>query len=265
MQKAGLIRRNFIPQSAFRINKMNHIITIDGPAGAGKSTVAKLSAKRLRFRYLDTGAIYRAITWKVINKGVKFTDKHALLRLVRRSQVKFRQTDSGTKVFLDSRNISKRIRTPEITNQVYHLAEMPAVRKEILKIQRKLVGQGNYVAEGRDVGSVVFPQATIKFYLDASLAERARRRCMEHQLQIEDRSEVEKRAGPEPQVNYEQVLKEIKQRDSRDRSRKVAPLIKPKGAVVIDTTGMSINQVVHRILHYVIQHPAFARKRLRLT
>jgi cytidylate kinase len=244
---------------------MNHIITIDGPAGAGKSTAAKLTAKRLRFHYLDTGAIYRAITWKVINKGVNFTDKSALLRLVRNSSVKFRQTDSGAKVFLDGRNISKRIRTAEVTNQVYHLAEMPSVRKEILRLQRKLAGQGNYVAEGRDVGSVVFPQATVKFYLNASLAERARRRFMELQLQAEDRSEQEKRVAPLPQINCEQVLKEIKQRDARDRSRKVAPLIKPKGAVVIDTTGMSINQVVHRILYFILQHPAFVRKRLRLT
>ncbi|MFA5793446.1 MAG: (d)CMP kinase [Candidatus Brocadiia bacterium] len=241
------------------------IITIDGPAGAGKSTIAKLVAKRLRFHYLDTGAIYRAVTWKVINRGVGFKNKKALVRLVKSSRIRFRQTDSGTKVMMDGRNISKRIRTPEVTNQVYHLAEMPAIRKEILAIQRKLAGKGNYVAEGRDVGSVVFPDAMVKFYLDASDSERARRRFMELQLQIEDRSEVDKRSAPDTELTYEQVLKEIKLRDARDKSRKVAPLIKPKGAVVVDTTGMTINQVVHRILYSVSQHPVLGRRKLRYS
>ncbi|MFH1228147.1 MAG: (d)CMP kinase [Planctomycetota bacterium] len=239
------------------------IITIDGPAGAGKSTIAKLVAKHLRFHYLDTGAIYRAVTWKVLNKRVGFKNKAALVRLVKLSQVRFRQTDSGTKVFMDGKNISKRIRTPEVTNQVYHLAEMPAIRKEILAIQRRLAGQGNYVAEGRDVGSVVFPDAVMKFYLDASASERARRRFLELQLQMEDRSEVDKRASPDAELTYEQVLKEIKLRDSRDKSRKVAPLIKPKGAIVVDTTGMSINQVVHRILYFASQHPVLGRQKFR--
>ncbi|HLD36226.1 MAG TPA: (d)CMP kinase [Planctomycetota bacterium] len=216
--------------------KKTVIITVDGPAGAGKSTIAKMLARQLAFHYLDTGALYRAVTWKALrNKILPEGNEPAIARLVLKSDIKLRHTfnGKGIKVLLDGRDISREIRTPEITSHIYKVSSLPRVRRAMAKLQRKLARGRNIVCEGRDMGSVVFPKAQIKFYLDASLKERAKRRYKESIALF-----------PQARVGYNQVQKEISVRDYRDTHRKVAPLVKPKDAFYIDTTNLSIRRVV---------------------
>lgn len=252
--------------------KSTFIITIDGPAGVGKSTVGKIVAKRLHFHYLDSGAIYRALTLKAITKKVNLADRNALIRLAKRTRIKFRQTDSGTRVYLDNKNVTKLIRRPELTAQVYQLANLAGVRKEVNRIQQTIVSGKKYVVEGRDTGSIVFPDAPVKFYLGASHAERALRRHRELEI-LQDRDEKQRHhsapmspweagrpdaasghrsAGAgEHGLAYKKVLDEIRLRDRRDKARSVAPLVQPRDAIAIDTTHLSINQVVVQILHHI--------------
>lgn len=217
------------------------IITIDGPAGTGKSTVARLLAKKLGLSYLDTGALYRVITYQALKKDVSPKDRQSLSRLMKSLHIKFKDNRDQQKVFLNGRDVTKLIREPHITENVFHYAELPLVRKVMLKIQRKLGANGNIVAEGRDLGSVVFPRADIKFYLDASASERARRRWKEL-----------KNKGIK--MGYQNVLSEIKSRDKRDRNRAIAPLMKTRDAVRIDTTHLSIKEVVRKLSEIVIRH-----------
>ncbi|MBI4711998.1 MAG: (d)CMP kinase [Planctomycetes bacterium] len=264
-------------------NKSTFIITIDGPAGVGKSTVGKIVAKRLHFHYLDSGAIYRALTLKAITKKVNLADRNALIRLAKRTRIKFRQTDSGTRVYLDNRNVTKLIRRPELTAQVYQLANLAGVRKEVNRIQQSIVSGKKYVVEGRDTGSVVFPDAPVKFYLDASHAERALRRHRELEI-LQDRDEKQRhhsapmspdghrgeaghpdshRDASEHGLAYKKVLDEIKLRDRRDKARSVAPLVQARDAIAVDTTHLSINQVVVQILHHIARLAAQRRNNFR--
>jgi len=217
------------------------IITIDGPAGTGKSTVARLLANKLGFSYLDTGALYRVITYQALKKSVSPKDRQSLKRLLKSLRIQFKDNRDQQKVFLNGRDVTKLIREPHITENVFHYAELPLVRQAMLKIQRKLGANGNIVAEGRDLGSVVFPRADIKFYLDASASERARRRWKEL-----------KNKGIK--MRCQNVLSEIKSRDKRDRNRAIAPLMKVRDAVRIDTTNLSIKEVVQKLSEIVIKH-----------
>jgi len=211
------------------------IITIDGPAGAGKSTIAKMLARKLAFHYLDTGALYRAMTWKALqNKILPEGSESAVAGLVRKSDIKLRQPSSGKgiRVLLDGRDISREIRTSVITSHIYKVSSLPLVRRAMAELQRRLARGRNIVCEGRDMGSVVFPRAQVKFYLDASLKERAKRRYQESLVLF-----------PKARVGYKQVQKEISVRDYRDKHRKTAPLVRPKDAFYIDTTNLSARQV----------------------
>lgn len=229
------------------------IITIDGPAGSGKSTIAKLLSKKLSFHYLDTGSLYRAITLKTIQNKIRLSDKYSIAKLVSNSDIKFFYTSyrrsykktrptSGSKIhiLLDGKDVSKKIRTPQITGYVYRIASSPLVRKAMVKLQEKLAMGKNIVCEGRDMGSVVFPRAKIKFYLDASLKERAKRRYQESLLLF-----------PQKPPSYNQIVKEIYIRDYRDTHRKTAPLVKPQHSFYIDTTDLSISQVVKTMMKIV--------------
>ena len=208
------------------------IITIDGPAGSGKSTAARELAKALGITYLDTGATYRTATLKAVREGVDLADEKALAEMARRSDIRIIPAPNATQVLLDGRDVSREIRTEEVSEKSYYVARSPVVREVLVELQRRIGRDlGDFVAEGRDQGSVVFPDADIKFYLDASPQVRARRRTDEMLADGQN-------------VRYEDVLAAILERDGRDRTRAVAPLVKPDGAIEIDTSEMSIEQVV---------------------
>lgn len=215
------------------------VITIDGPAGSGKSTVARELAKALGIAFLDTGATYRAVTLKALRSGADLTDEAALAELARTMDLSFRQSGGTLEVMLDGRDVTRDIRSEEVSDQSRHAARSPAVREVLVGLQRRLGEQlGSFVAEGRDQGSVVFPGADVKFYLDAAPEVRARRR----------HEEMLSHGHPS---NFEKVLDAIVQRDERDRNRPVAPLTKPAGAVEIDTSEMTIRQVVDTLRRHV--------------
>lgn len=213
-------------------------ITIDGPAGSGKSTIAKLVAKHLNYLYIDTGATYRAVTWKAMRNGVNLKDEEALVRLAVETEVELRKAEDGLEVYVDGQNVTGEIRIPEVTNNVFYLARLAGVRERMVNLQREMGRQGAVVVEGRDIGTVVFPQADYKFYLDASLKERARRRFKEL-------------SAREHKVDLKQVEKEVKVRDNEDEGREIAPLKIAEGAIVIDSTEMRIEEEVSAILKYI--------------
>ncbi len=219
--------------------KKGLIIAIDGPAGSGKSTVSKLVAKKLGYTYIDTGAMYRALTLKALNTAANLKDQKALVRLSAQTKIDLKNyNDGAVKVFLDEQEVSREIRTLQVTNNISYLARTKGVRANMVKLQRKLGKNGWAVLEGRDIGTVVFPDADCKFYLDASIKERARRRYQEL-----------KEAGEK--VSLKNLEQEIKIRDTHDKTRKVAPLKMAEDAIYIDTTKLSINEVVNKILNQV--------------
>lgn len=213
------------------------IIAIDGPAGSGKSTVSKIVAKRLGLLYIDTGAMYRALTLKAMRQGVKLEDGQALTDLARTTKIELKSTDS-LQVLLDGSDVSVPIRTPEVTANVRYIARTPGVRQEMVKLQRAMGEKSGGVLEGRDIGTVVFPDADYKFYLDASPEERAKRR-------LKDLVEL----GREAKV--EDVKKDIVARDESDIKRAVGALKVAGDAIVVDTTSLSIEEVVDRLIDHI--------------
>ena len=212
------------------------VITIDGPAGAGKSTAAREVARRLGFRLVDTGALYRALAWALTQAGVSPEDEAGVGALLARTTVEL----GGGRVLVNGRDVSAEIRTPEIAMVTSRLTALRAVRDKMTPLQRSLAAAGGVVLEGRDTGSVVCPDAEVKIYLEADLAERARRR----------RDELA--AGGLP-ADYEGVRAEVALRDRQDMERELAPLRKPAGAVTVDSTALSPEAVVQRILEAVEQ------------
>lgn len=212
------------------------VITIDGPAGAGKSTVASALARRLGFTLVDTGALYRGLAWAVQKAGVALEDGPALRALLERTSVRL---DHG-RVLVDGRDVGAEIRTPAISGLTSRLTTLGVVRDKMTPIQRGLAAAGGVVLEGRDTGSVVWPEAEVKFYLDADLDTRARRRCDEL-------------AARGQEAELVSVREEVARRDRQDMERALAPLVKPAGAVVVDTTGRSIAEVVDELARVVEQ------------
>jgi cytidylate kinase len=211
------------------------IVAIDGPAGAGKSTVAKAVAKRLGYRYMDTGAMYRALAWKVMRHGVDPEDESALGRILENTVV---DLGADHTVMLDGVDVSGAIRTPEVGQMASQVSGMKIVRHRMADLQRSMGRSGCIVAEGRDMGTVVFPEAEVKVYLDASPETRARRRFSEL-------------AGQGSTLTLEQTLADVMRRDRRDKERTVAPLRKADDAVFIDSTALPVAAVVDRILEEV--------------
>jgi cytidylate kinase len=215
------------------------IIAIDGPAGAGKSTVAKLIAKRLGYLYLDTGAMYRALTLKALDQGVDIKDSEKVVKLAADSVIEFINNPDGTlSVTLDGVDVSLAIRQPRITKSVSDLAKIKEVREVMLKNQRELGSRGNAVLDGRDIGTVVFPEAEKKFYIDANLKERVNRRHKELK-------------GLGQNITMDAVDADLSNRDKIDSSREFAPLKKAEDAIYVDTTFLTIEEVVNKLLSYI--------------
>lgn len=212
------------------------LIAIDGPAGAGKSTTAKRLAEQLGYVYLDTGAMYRAITWLALKRGIDPGDAEALAILAGTSPVSFEtKKDGGQRVYVDGVDVTDAIRTPEVTSRVSEVSAHPGVRKAMVVRQRQIGKKGSVVAEGRDTTTVVFPEADLKIYLDASIHERAQRRLLDM-------------ARMGISTSLEEQEKEIRQRDEYDSGRKHSPLTKARDAIMVNTTNMSIEQQVDHIV-----------------
>lgn len=218
------------------------IIAIDGPAGAGKSTTAKELARRLKFSYLDTGAMYRALTLKALRHGISLENEEALVALANKTSIDVQgDGDKPVSVFLDGKDVSQEIRSAEVTNNTFYIARAPRIREIMVKWQQHIGESRSIVVEGRDIGTVVFPSATRKFYLDADFEERSRRRLKEL---IEQGKKVEA-----------EVLKaELRDRDHKDFSRKTGPLRKASDAIVIDSTGLTITQTVDKMMQFISNH-----------
>jgi len=211
----------------------NIVIAIDGPAGAGKSTVAKLVARKLGFLYIDTGAMYRCLTLKAMENNINWDDKEKLIEMAKNTNIEFISND-GYRVIMDGKNVSEAIRDEEVSKNTKHIASILEIREILWEKQRNYREKFNLVMEGRDIGSKVFPDAQIKIYLDASIDERTKRRYLQlKQMGIEE--EIEK------------IKKDVEQRDEVDRKREIAPLMKVPDAIYIDTTGLTIDQVVNKI------------------
>lgn len=216
----------------------NYAIAIDGPAAAGKSTVAKKVADYLKYIYIDTGAMYRALTWKALQKGINVEDEKNLENLLYTTKINLEQTPEGQIVLVDGSNVTEEIRKDDVTNNVSSVAKHPSVRKEMVKRQRELSKETGVVMDGRDIGTKVLPEAEVKIFLIASVEERATRRYKEN-LEKGYASDLEK------------LKEEIKKRDKLDSEREASPLIKAEDAIEIDTTSLSINDVTNKILEVV--------------
>jgi CMP/dCMP kinase len=211
------------------------IIAIDGPAGAGKSTVARALAVRLGLAYVDSGATYRAAALKVVDSGISPADVDGVIALVNRSDVSFVARDGAWRVLLDGCDVTGLIRTPQVTEAAAQVSRVPEVRQKLIAVQREAARRSGAVMEGRDIGTVVFPDAQLKIYLVADPGERARRRLQQESDSGRDNS-------------LAQTAEEIRLRDRLDAGRKVSPLVPAADAVRIDSTHLSAEEVVQRIL-----------------
>ncbi len=211
------------------------VIAIDGPSGAGKSTVARLLAKRLGYIYIDTGALYRSIGWKTAREGIDPADEQALAALCSRTDVSIRNNNNDPRFFVDDVDVTSEIRTPEMGLMASAVSKVPAVRDRLLAYQRELGKQGGVVMDGRDIGTVIFPDAEVKFFLTASAAERGKRRWRELEAKGLD-------------VDLARITQEIKDRDQQDSSRGIAPLMKADDAILVDSSALDIDAVVDVML-----------------
>ncbi|MGM0502420.1 MAG: (d)CMP kinase [Bacillota bacterium] len=211
------------------------VIAIDGPAGAGKSTVAKKVADKLSYIYIDTGAMYRALTLKALRENVDVESAAELADLAHQTKIKFEKEGNQELVILDGENVTEQIRTNKVSNNVSLVAQIKEVREQLVKWQRQMAAQGGLVMDGRDIGTVVLPNADLKIFLTASVTERTKRRYQD----LKNNGEV---------VDFEQLKKEIIRRDELDKNREFSPLKKAKDAHVIDTTDLDIPEVVNRII-----------------
>ena len=220
---------------------MGHVIAIDGPAGAGKSTIARSLAARLGYIYIDTGAMYRAIALWAIREKIDPDDVHKVEQLARAANIEL--TASGT-ILLNEEDVSQTIRVPEVASAASRVAAIGAVRAALVRKQRGMADHTNVVMEGRDIGTVVFPNARVKIFLDADSVERVRRR-----------------AADQPEVTPESVASEITQRDQRDRQRTESPLVQAPDAVYLDSTGLTPDEVVAQILKLVRERISNGKER----
>ncbi|MDP6230995.1 MAG: (d)CMP kinase [Nitrospinaceae bacterium] len=213
------------------------IIAIDGPAGSGKSTIAKIVAEKLRFRYIDTGSMYRSVAWKSLQKKITLGDEDAVANIARETKIELVPRENGQSVFIDGEDITSQLKEETISRGAAIVAAQPAIREIMTAKQRELGKQGEVVMDGRDIGTVVFPQADKKFFMDADPEERGRRRFTE----LKDKKQI-------ANADLATIIEQVKQRDHEDRNRKIAPLKKAEDAILIDTTHLSIDEVVEQIM-----------------
>lgn len=217
----------------------NLIITIDGPAASGKSTAARLLAEKIGASFLDTGAMYRAVTLAAMQADVDMSDEEKLLGILRNTEFEFAVKEREITVSTDGVDVTEQIRSPEVTANARYVASAARLREKLVQMQREFAaGEEKIITEGRDQGTVAFPNADVKFYLTADVAERARRR--QAQLRAEDSDK-----------SLEQIQKAIEERDKSDRSRAVGPLKPADDAIIVDTTDLSIEEVVEKLLDYI--------------
>ncbi|WP_425448659.1 (d)CMP kinase [Dethiothermospora halolimnae] len=214
----------------------NLTIAIDGPAGAGKSTIAKKLAETLNINYIDTGAMYRALTLKVIKKGINLNDETQILDILDNTEIDFRNNH----IYLDKKIVDKEIRDNKISNNVSYIAKIKEVRQWLVKIQRKISNEKDVIMDGRDIGSHVLPNAKYKFYITATVEERGKRRYKEI-----------KEKNPNTNVALEKIIDEIRNRDYIDSNREVTPLVQAEDAIKIDTTNLNIEESVSQIYKHI--------------
>lgn len=218
---------------------MSFIVGIDGPAGTGKGTITKLVAEELNLINIDTGAMYRCVALAASRKGIKETETEKLEELLNEIDIKLYREDGNIKVFLNGEDVSSRIRENDINNCVAKYAAVKCIRDRMTPMQRKMGENANIIMEGRDIGTVIFPDADVKIYLDASLEERARRRYKQN---------IEKGITDE---TYEEVLENIKQRHILETTRKINPLRRADDAILIDTTTLTIEEVKNKVIEII--------------
>jgi len=221
---------------------LSFVVTIDGPSAAGKSTTARAVAERLGFVYVDTGALYRAVALQVLEDGIPPDDATRIEQRVNALDLDLSGSPAQPHVWLEGRDVAREIRTPAVSELASRLATLPVVRRRLVEIQRGLAERGPLVAEGRDLGTVVFPDADVKIFLDADLDTRALRRHRELQARgIATR--------------LEEVRADLERRDHRDQTRETSPLKAPEGAIHVDTSGLDIEQQVEAVIETVRSHP----------
>jgi len=220
------------PQSTPRIN-----IAIDGPAGAGKSTVARLVAGALKYVYVDTGAMYRAVTRLALDAGLRPDDERSIGELARRMDIRLLPGEEGQRVLVNGEDVSSRLRSREVNRNVARVAQIEAVRRRMAELQRRMAEAKGVVMDGRDIGTHVLPDAELKVFLTASPRERARRRYLES-------------GGERSGVSLDQLEREIEERDRMDREREFAPLVQAPDARLLDSTGKTVEQVVAQIVEW---------------
>lgn len=212
-------------------------IAIDGPASAGKSTVAKIIAHKLNFTYIDTGAMYRASTWIARENNINYGDEQGILAAIDHEQIEFKFKNGQQKIYAGNKDITQEIRTPDISANVSQVSALAGIREKMVSLQRQMAGEMNVVMDGRDIGTTVLPHAAVKIFLVASVHSRAERRMLDF-----------KERGIETSQTLEEIEHDISERDYKDSHRQISPLKKAQDAVEIDTTSMSIDQVVEAIL-----------------
>lgn len=214
------------------------IITIDGPSGVGKSTVSRVLADRLGYSYLNTGAMYRTVALKIFRSNIDPEDEHELMILLSKLNLSFEENGGGFRIFLDGKDVSHEIKTPEISMLASYISLKPFVREILSDIQRRIGERGNIILEGRDIGTVVFPDADVKFYLDASPEIRTSRR---HREMVQMGRHID----------WQEVFEDLIRRDASDTKRDISPLEPAEDAIIIESSHMTIEEVINRMLNVI--------------